>query len=84
MDKGEEDELSCQSTSSGTGLGMSSLSEGISKHLHEKVKKFLDQEDFKSGSSISDTEISSVIKELGRSVDMFRIDSMDKVYFVSK
>ncbi|WP_223262001.1 SMI1/KNR4 family protein [Cardinium endosymbiont of Dermatophagoides farinae] len=48
--------------------------------IDEKIKKLLDKEDFKEGSPITSTEIASVVKELGRSVDMFTVDSIDKEY----
>lgn len=59
---------------------MSGDGDGHNVDLHEKIKKFLEKEDFEAGLPITNVEIVSVIEELGRSVDMFTIDSIDKEY----
>ncbi|MDN5247328.1 MAG: hypothetical protein V3581_01470 [Candidatus Cardinium sp.] len=46
--------------------------------IHEKVDRFLKTEKFNRGSSIDNDEISSVLENLGRDVDMFNIDSLNE------
>ncbi|TSJ79808.1 MAG: hypothetical protein NMK33_06650 (plasmid) [Candidatus Cardinium sp.] len=61
MDEGKGDELGVQSTSRMEGISsVSDVSEGDSIQLDEKVKKFLEKEDFEVGLPITNIEIASV------------------------
>lgn len=48
--------------------------------LDEKIKKFLDKDDFETGSRLTSNELDLVINKLGRTVDMFNVFSIDKNY----
>ncbi|WP_162789913.1 SMI1/KNR4 family protein [Cardinium endosymbiont of Sogatella furcifera] len=53
---------------------------GTNTQLDEKIKKFLDKEDFEKGSPVTNEELDLVINKLGRTVDMFNMSSIDKEY----